>query len=78
MTSIYDPETLRRMCRCGHHQDSHFKCAGACLGIGCDGLCDHYRDDQKPDTKKAGKPDHPAIWRGGQLEECRCYACARG
>lgn len=73
-----DPETLRQVCHCGHHRATHFENAGACLGLGCDGICKHYRDDQKPDTKKLVKPNHSPRWRGGRQEECQCYACKHG
>jgi hypothetical protein len=44
----------------------------------CD--CKGYRDDTKPDTFRAAKPDHPPKWnwRTREYDECQCYACKTG
>lgn len=71
---------LRETCHCGHHKDTHFESAGACLGMRCDD-CLSYRDDARPDPKTLvpRKPNHPAKWRprAGRYEDCGCYDCKR-
>jgi hypothetical protein len=73
---------LRETCHCGHHKDTHHfdpvKGPGDCLGMRCD--CKGYRDDTKPDTFRAAKPDHPPKWnwRTREYDECQCYACKTG
>ena len=49
---LYAPDTLREMCRCGHHKSTHHHETGACLGVHCD-ECFEYDDDSKPAVAKA-------------------------
>lgn len=46
--------SLRETCHCGHHKDTHFKSAGACLGVMCD--CAEYADDQGPKPEPVPPP----------------------
>lgn len=57
-------DTLKRLCKCGCHQDTHFEKAGACLGVRCD--CPRYRVPGTPDELPP-RPNH-ASW-------CRCFFC---
>lgn len=78
--------STREVCHCGHDIDTHFERTHSCLGMGCDD-CDRYRDENRPDPKKAPKLVHPDRWRDsfwlggkffpGKWEECGCYECDR-
>lgn len=81
--------TVREICWCGHHKDTHHEGNGPCSGTGCNvpssdwgspivtSPCESYRSDREPDTIKPPKPHHPPRYQGGVLTPCGCYECRR-